>query len=246
VTIQASASDNVGVVRTDFYVGSSLIGSSSGPMFSVSWNSANVANGSWVLTARAFDARGNSATSAGVTVQVSNPVPVMVMASYDGTLRAPRCSTPGAGCDSGSLLVGRGPVGSEPQAPNTLYASCADGTAGGFHGDESLDRLMIVTTDNTPLAAGKQVRIDATVWAYSGYSSDKLDLYYATNLSSPAWTFLTTLTPTRAGSQTLSFILTLPTGAQVIRGAFRYGGSAAPCNPGSYNDHDDLVFATSP
>ncbi|MBZ4421259.1 kelch repeat-containing protein [Myxococcus sp. RHSTA-1-4] len=244
VVIQASASDNVGVVRTDFYVGNSFIGSSAGPTFSVSWNSASVANGSWVLTARAFDAAGNSATSAGVTVRVSNPV--VVMASYDGTLRAPRCSTPGAGCDSGTLLVGRGSVGPEPQAPNTLNASCSDGTAGGFHNDESLDRLMIVTTDNTPLAAGKQVRIDATVWAFSAYSSDMLDLYYATSLSNPAWTFLTTLTPTRAGSQTLSHTFTLPTGAQVIRGRFRYGGSAAPCGVGSYTDHDDLVFATSP
>ncbi|NMO15073.1 hypothetical protein HPC49_08220 [Pyxidicoccus fallax] len=244
VAIQASASDNVGVVRTDFYVGSSFIGSSTGPTFSVSWNSASVANGNWVLTARAFDAAGNSATSAGVTVLVSNPV--VVMATHDGTLRVPRCSTPAAGCDSGTLLVGRGPLGPEPQAPNTLQASCADGTAGGFHNDESLDRLVISTTDNTVLAAGKQVRIDATVWAFSSYSSDMLDLYYATSLSNPAWTFLTTLTPTRAGSQTLSHTFTLPTGAQVIRGRFRYGGSAAPCGVGSYTDHDDLVFATSP
>jgi hypothetical protein len=32
----------------------------------------------------------------------------------------------------------------------------------------------------------------------------------------------------------------------VIRGVFRYGGVPAPCMPGSYNDHDDLVFSMLP
>ena len=246
VTIQASASDNVGVVRTDFYVDGALIGSSTGPTYAVSWNSTTVANGSRVLMAAAIDARGNQ-SGIQVTVQVSNQTPAVVTALYDETLRVPRCVSVGMSCDSGSLLVGRGPMGPEAHAPNTLAtSSCADGSAGTFHVDESLDRLKITTTDNTPLAPGKQVRIDATVWAYSSYTSDKLDLYYATNLNSPAWIFLTTLTPAGAGTQTLSHTFTLPSGAKVIRGRFRYGGSASSCATDSYNDHDDLVFAAYP
>jgi leucyl aminopeptidase len=130
-------------------------------------------------------------------------------------------------------------------APNTVSSSCADGSSGTYHSDESLDRLKVISVDGTNLAPGKQVRIEATVWAYSGYPSDKLDLYYAADASAPVWTYLTTLTPSAAGAQTLTATYTLPAGAeQVIRGVFRYGGSPGPCVSGSYNDHDDLIFAT--
>ncbi len=103
-----------------------------------------------------------------------------------------------------------------------------------------MDRLKVSTTDGTAFAAGKTVRVEATVWAYSTYSSDKLDLYYAANANSPSWTLLGTLSPTKAGSQVLSATYTLPAGAlQAVRANFRYGGSASACAAGSYTDHDD-------
>jgi hypothetical protein len=94
------------------------------------------------------------------------------------------------------------------------------------------------------MAVGKTVRITATVWAYSGYSSDHLDLFYAPNANSPVWTLLTTLTPSGSGTQTLTATYTLPAGSlQAVRGVFRYGGAAGTCTTGGYDDHDDLVFA---
>jgi leucyl aminopeptidase len=79
---------------------------------------------------------------------------------------------------------------------------------------------------------------------YSGYSSDKLDLYYAANANSPVWTYITTLTPIKAGSQVLAATYTLSAGAmQAVRTNFRYGGTASACSTGSYDDRDDLVFA---
>ncbi len=170
------------------------------------------------------------------------------MAAYDSTRRAPRCATVGRSCDSGaSLLLGRSTKGPEPNYPNTIAATCADGTSGTFHVDESNDRLKVTTTDGTALAPGKTVRIDATVWAYSSYTSDKLDLYYTANAASPAWTFIGTLTPTAAGAQTLSATYTLPAGTlQAVRAQFRYTGSAGTCTSGGYNDRDDLIFAVNP
>jgi hypothetical protein len=166
-------------------------------------------------------------------------------ATYDATLRAPRCADVGSSCDSGpSLLLGRGTRGPEPNQPNTINASCADGNSGTFHSDESNDRIKVQTLDATPFAAGKTVRVDATVWAWTTPSADHLDLYYAANATSPSWTFIATLTPSAAGAQTLSATYTLPPGAlQAVRARFRYNGSAAACGTGSYNDHDDLVFA---
>ena len=169
-------------------------------------------------------------------------------ATYNATLKAPACSGVGIGCDSGpSLLLGRDTLsgGNEPNQPNTINSSCADGTSGTFHSDESNDRLVIQTTDGSTLAPGKTVKVSATVWAYSSFTSDHLDLYYAANASSPTWVLIATLAPTVARAQTLSANYTLPSGgaSQAVRANFRYTGSASSCSTGAYDDHDDLVFA---
>ncbi len=167
-------------------------------------------------------------------------------AVYSSTLKAPECATVGTSCDSGpSLLLGRDHIsgGAEPNQPNTINNSCADGTSGTFHSDESNDRIVISSTSGA-LTHGTTATVTATVWAYAGFSSDALDLYYAANANSPSWVFIKTIVPTKAGSQTLSTTFTLPTGAlQAVRAQFRYQGRASSCTTGSYNDHDDLIFA---
>jgi hypothetical protein len=167
------------------------------------------------------------------------------MATYDASLGVPRCAQLGPSCDSGSLLVGRATLGPEPGAPNTIARSCLDGTGGSFHRDESLDRLRISSVEGGPLATGRAARIEATVWAYSGYASDKLDLYAAADAANPVWTFLGTLTPTQTGAQVLSLTYTVPQGAavQAIRGTFRFSANPGACTTGGYDDHDDLAFA---
>ena len=184
---------------------------------------------------------GNSAQAAATTQACSGGS----TATYDATLKAPKCATVGNTCDTGAALVlGRAALGPEPNQPNTINNSCADGTSGTFHADESNDRIKVYTVDGTDFAPGKQVRVEATVWAYSSYTSDHLDLYYAASASSPSWTLIGTVNPTAAGAQVLSATYTLPSGTlQAVRAAFRYTGSAAACATGSYNDRDDLVFA---
>ena len=74
-----------------------------------------------------------------------------------------------------------------------------------------------------------------------------LDLYYAADATAPSWTFLGTFDPPGGGAQTLSTTYVLPSGGlQAVRARFRYQGSAGACNTGSYDDHDDLVFAVNP
>jgi hypothetical protein len=241
VVLQAQASDDRGVSEVGFYLDGALLGVDASAPYSFSWDTTTAANGSHALHATAVDAASNVGTSPNVEVTVANAAPGNAV--YDPTLRAPRCPTGESSCDSGTLLVGRGPLGPEPSQPNTIGGSCADGTGGAFHGDESNDRLQVVTLDGTPLAVGKNVRVLATVWAWSGYTADKLDLYYASNALAPTWHFIATITPPAAGAQVLSASYTLPSGGlQVLRARFRYGGNASPCGPGSYNDHDDLVF----
>src|SRR5262249_3056004 len=74
--------------------------------------------------------------------------------------------------------------------------------------------------------------------------SHHLDLPPAPNASSPAWTLIGTVNPPAAGAQTLSATYTLPSGSlQAVRANFRFGGAASSCSTGSFDDHDDLIFA---
>ena len=172
------------------------------------------------------------------------------MAVFDSTLRAPKCATVGSSCDSGtSLLLGRDTMsgGAEPNQPNNINGSCADGTSGTFHSDESNDRIVVASTGGGSMTQGQTVKVTATVWAWSTGSSDSLDLYYAANANSPTWVFLGTIVPPAGGAQSLSATYTLPTGStlQAVRANFRYLGSASSCSTGSYDDHDDLIFAVN-
>ena len=74
VNISVSASDNVGVVRTECYVDGALIGSSTSASATFAWSSSSVVDGTHALQARAYDAAGNAGSSAVVTVSVRNGV----------------------------------------------------------------------------------------------------------------------------------------------------------------------------
>jgi leucyl aminopeptidase len=170
-------------------------------------------------------------------------------AVFDPTLKAPKCATAGSSCDSGAtLLLGRDTMsgGAEPNQPNNINGSCADGSSGTFHSDESNDRILVASTGGGTMTQGQTVKVSATVWAWSTGSSDSLDLYYAANANSPTWVFIGTIVPPAGGAQPLSATYTLPTGAlQAVRANFRYQGSASSCTAGAYNDHDDLIFAVN-
>ena len=135
--------------------------------------------------------------------------------------------------------------GAEPNQPNTINNSCADGTSGTFHSDESNDRL-VVTSSGGALTHGTTATVTATVWAWNTGSADALDLYYAANANSPTWVLIGTIVPSAGGAQSISRTYTLPTGSlQAVRANFRYQGSASSCSTGAYDDHDDLVFAVN-
>jgi len=72
ISIQANASDNVGVTRVDFLVDGAVLSSDTTSPYSASWNTTGAANGTHALTVRAFDAANNQKTSAAVSVTVNN------------------------------------------------------------------------------------------------------------------------------------------------------------------------------
>lgn len=77
VTVSANASDNTGgkgINKVEFYAGTTLIGTDTTSPYSVSWNTASVADGSYAITAKAFDNStvANTKTSTAVNVTVDN------------------------------------------------------------------------------------------------------------------------------------------------------------------------------
>jgi subtilisin len=82
VILAADAGDNVGVQRVEFLVNGSLVNTpDDAAPYNVSWDSTSIRDGFATVTARAFDAAGNQATSASRTVIVDNTFPQTTITS---------------------------------------------------------------------------------------------------------------------------------------------------------------------
>ena len=209
-------------------------------------------NATYYWRARAKDICGLGNYSAGSSFTTAD-VCIPPVATFNAALGVPGCNA-ACGCDTGDVAIkGRGIMsgGIETNRPNTLGGTCVDGNSGTYGIDESIEQVAIRGSNSGNLAPGGQVTVDVRVWCYS--SSDKLDLYYATNPTegTPTWTQVVTglSCPRTRGFHTFTHTFTLngtATGQQAIRGNFRFGGTAGFCSSGTYNDRDDLVFTVSP
>jgi serine protease len=92
VTIDAYASDDLGVAQVDFYYGSTLIGTDETAPYSVAWDSTAVGDGVYTLTSTAIDTASQEASdSINVTVDnvnnppVANAGPDQTVSDADGT-----------------------------------------------------------------------------------------------------------------------------------------------------------------
>ncbi|MBE0611809.1 MAG: S8 family serine peptidase [Dehalococcoidia bacterium] len=90
VTVSASASDNVGVTKVEFWLEGQLKATDTSSPYAFAWDSTTVADGAYSWTARAFDAAGNAA-SASVSFTVSNapapdPDPQPITDTFTGKL----------------------------------------------------------------------------------------------------------------------------------------------------------------
>jgi hypothetical protein len=72
IALTATASDNVGVSKVEFYVDGTLKGTDSASPYSLSLDTTTLTNASHSFTAKAYDAAGNVTTSAAVSATVSN------------------------------------------------------------------------------------------------------------------------------------------------------------------------------
>jgi hypothetical protein len=68
VTLSATASDDVGVTRVDFYVNNKVQCSNTGTPYTCNWRIPGAGGKSYVLQTYAYDAAGNVGVSAKITV----------------------------------------------------------------------------------------------------------------------------------------------------------------------------------
>ena len=72
ITLSATASDNIGVTKVEFWVDGALKGTDTTQPYSMVLDSRTLPNGSHTLVAKAFDAAANSASSTPVTFTITN------------------------------------------------------------------------------------------------------------------------------------------------------------------------------
>jgi serine protease len=72
ITLSATASDNVGVTKVEFYVDGTLKGTDTTSPYSMTLDSTTLSNASHSLVAKAYDAANNVGTSSTVTFTISN------------------------------------------------------------------------------------------------------------------------------------------------------------------------------
>lgn len=72
VSVTATASDDVAVTKVELFIDGALLSDDTTAPFAWTWDSTAVADGAHALSAKAFDADGNSGTSSVVNVNVDN------------------------------------------------------------------------------------------------------------------------------------------------------------------------------
>ena len=102
VPVNVSAADNVGVARVELKVNGTSVAVDTAAPYAFSWDSAGVANGMASVVAYAYDAAGNVAASAPVSVNVANNVPLV---QNDTTPPSLRIANPTSGRVNGNVTV---------------------------------------------------------------------------------------------------------------------------------------------
>ncbi|WP_413289878.1 Ig-like domain-containing protein [Bdellovibrio sp. HCB337] len=98
ITVAASATDNVGVSKVEFYIDGSLKGSDTSAPYSLAINTTNYTNGNHNVMAKAYDANGNVGSSASVSFSINNivadttPPSVTITSPANGMVYSPRTS----------------------------------------------------------------------------------------------------------------------------------------------------------
>jgi len=187
---------------------------------------------------------------------VETSAPVTGKASYDSTLKAPKCEDVNSSGTCTTLgteppLLNKKHTG-EVNGPNTID-SCSDGSTGEYMVDESIEAITVKANDADQggvLRGGGTASIVAQVYSYAA-EEDEVDFYYSSTPGpNPNWQWISTKQPPSGGLVIIdSGNYVLPaSGMQAVRVSIRWTGenpdntTCPTSSVGAYSDVDDLVF----
>ncbi|HWQ52581.1 MAG TPA: malectin domain-containing carbohydrate-binding protein [Bryobacteraceae bacterium] len=174
VSVSANASDNTGVAAVQFRVNGAPLGAddTSAP-YGATWDTTQIANGSYQITAEARDAAGNRTTSGTITVNVANTVadttgPAVAITSpasgqtVSGQITVTASASDNIGIAGVQLLLNGSALGTaKASAP---YAAVLD-TRTLADGDYTLSAIATDTAGNRTTSAGITVKVSNSVVA---------------------------------------------------------------------------------
>lgn len=162
ITLTATATDNVGVTKVEFYEGTNLLGSTAAAPFTTSISYDNSKNGTHSYSAKAYDAAGNVGTSSAVSVVVNIPKstgdttpPMISLASSSsnvtsaGSITLTATATDNVGVAKVEIFEGTTLLATKTAAPYTQSITF-DATKNGAHSysAKAYDAAGNVTTSN--------------------------------------------------------------------------------------------------
>lgn len=210
VSVTASASDNVGVTKVEFWLDGVLKSTDTSSPYAWSWDTTTATNAAHTLQSKAYDAANNIGSSSNVSVTVSNGVPInvggyrIVQANAALTYIIPANTIIPS---RGYLVVGRNATKAQFQtfwgvtlAANVVYLNAAD-TMPQINGSETYD-----------LRDAANVRVDGLTVAMASAGGESLRRLNGCGA------------PGTAGSWTRAASSTANPGT----------GAPAPCNKGAF------------
>ncbi|MFA6435502.1 MAG: Ig-like domain-containing protein, partial [Elusimicrobiales bacterium] len=165
VVVSAGASDNVGVAGVQFKLdGANLGAEDTSAPYSIVWNSLSASNGAHTITATARDAAGNTASSAGAGVTVTNaalqPDLIVTTVSYAGGVFSCTVKNQGAAATPVGTTMGVSYFVDGTQrttgsiaGPLAAGASAAAGTTGGSYTIVGGEHTIIARADGSNVIA---------------------------------------------------------------------------------------------
>ena len=177
IAFTATATDNVGVTRVDYYVDGVLKGSATASPYTYAFDSTTVANGTHALVAKAADAAGNLGTSASVAFTVTNkdttaPVVAAQASGTAGSITFTATATDNVGVTRVDYYVDGVLKGSATASPYT-YAFSSTTVADGTHtlvakavdaaGNLGTSASVSFTVSNTPSTTYNEVENNNSV-----------------------------------------------------------------------------------
>lgn len=197
--VTASASDNVGVTKVEFYVDGALASTDTSAPYSFSWNTTAAADGSHSLSSKAYDGAGNVGTSASVSVTVNNSVPADTTApttaitspasgaTVSGSVNVTASANDAVGVTNVEFYVDGVLAGTDSSAPYSFSWNTATAT----NGSHSLSSKAYDAAGNVGTSASVSVTVsnstgDVTAPVISGVTSVKtsnttFDIRWTTN-----------------------------------------------------------------